>query len=60
MKYLVKIQFFTPDRIPTATGEWTIEAEDKGKALDKITEQIETFEGYHRKEFEVIDLIPFK
>jgi hypothetical protein len=53
MTYLIKIQFYSPDSIPTATGEFSIQAIDKRDALNQIISQISN-SGYNKNEFSII------
>lgn len=55
MKYIVKIQFYTPDMYPSAIGSFTIEAENKKKAA-KIQVDLLKKAGYLEREIEVIKI----
>jgi len=51
--FRVKVQFFSPDKIPTATGEFLIEAEDKLHAMAKQTDNCLEW-GYQQDEVSII------
>lgn len=53
--YRVKVQFFTPDSIPTAKGSFTTPAIDEGEAVEIVlTKLIEA--GYGVKELSLISV----
>lgn len=40
MKYLIKVQFYNPDSIPTAHGTFTVEAENMEQAKIDLAKQL--------------------
>ena len=50
MKYRLKVQFFSPDHIPTAIGEFTVEEETITRAILKEIDDLEN-RGYNRNYF---------
>ena len=53
--FKVKVQFFSPDLIPTATGEFVVEAEDKWDAESKQNDNCLEW-GYRSGEFRVVSV----
>ena len=57
MKFEIKIQFYSPDNIPTAVGYFVVEAESEGEAVKiKMDELYKS--GYAVNEISLIHVIP--
>ena len=53
MKFEIKIQFYSPDNIPTAVGYFVVEAESEGEAVKiKMDELYEA--GYIANELSLV------
>ena len=57
MDFEVKIQFYTPDSIPSAVGWFVVEAESEGEAVKKKMEELYK-SGYAINEISLVSVIP--